>query len=75
MTKIRIKENDNIEVSIRKFKRLCEKSGVLQKARQHQAYEKPTTKRRREKKIALNKIYLNYKKSILKYKAGDKTHR
>ena len=56
MPSIRVKDNENFEVSLRRFKRLCEKASILSDLRRHEFYEKPTWKRKRKKASAV-KLY------------------
>ncbi len=61
---IKIKENEPFDVALRRFKRLCEKSGILSEIRRREYYEKPTTKRKKAKATAMkryikNKFYRN----------------
>ena len=55
MPSIRVKDNENFEISLRRFKRLTEKAGVLADLRRHEYYEKPTWKRKRKKASAINR--------------------
>ena len=48
MPSVRIKENEPFESAIRRFKRTCEKAGVLTETRRREFYEKPTTERKRK---------------------------
>ena len=41
MPSVRIKENEPFDVALRRFKRSCEKAGVLAKVRSCEFYEKP----------------------------------
>ena len=45
---IPIKEGENIERALKKFKRKFEKTGVVRELRERQAFEKPSVKRRQE---------------------------
>ena len=47
MPHIRIKENEPFDIALRRFKRSCEKAGVLAEVRKREHYEKPTTVRKR----------------------------
>ena len=47
MPNIKIKENEPFDVALRRFKRSCEKAGVLAEVRKREHYEKPTTVRKR----------------------------
>ena len=55
MPSIRIKEQESFDVALRRFKRVCEKAGVLSKLRQIEYYEKPTSKRKRKKAAAVKR--------------------
>jgi small subunit ribosomal protein S21 len=55
MPSIRVKD-ENFEVSLRRFKRLTEKAGVLSDLRRHEFYEKPTWKRKRKKASAVKRF-------------------
>jgi len=41
-----IKEGDNVERALKKFKRKFEKTGVIRELRERQAFKKPSVKRR-----------------------------
>lgn len=55
MPSVRLKEHENVEGAIRRFKRACEKAGVLAELRKREAYEKPTTERKRMKAAAVKR--------------------
>jgi small subunit ribosomal protein S21 len=46
---------DNINVSLRKFKKKVQESGLLEELRARETYEKPTTERKRKKSAAANR--------------------
>lgn len=48
MPSIKIKDHEPFEIAIRRFKRACEKAGIMPKLRQMEFYEKPTAKRKRK---------------------------
>lgn len=52
---IRVKEGENPEYALRRFKRACEKAGILTELRRREAYEKPTTERKRKKAAAIKR--------------------
>lgn len=54
MPAIRVKENEPFEVAMRRFKRAVEKTGLLTELRAREAYEKPTTERKRKKLLQQN---------------------
>lgn len=47
-----LKENENINQALRRFKRKVEDSGTLEDLRKKEFYEKPTTARKRAKGAA-----------------------
>lgn len=52
---IRVKENEPFDVALRRFKRSCEKAGVLTEVRRREYYEKPTTVRKRKAAAAVKR--------------------
>ncbi|AMA65024.1 30S ribosomal protein S21 [Candidatus Arsenophonus lipoptenae] len=52
---IKVRENEPFDVALRRFKRSCEKAGILTEARRREFYEKPTTIRKREKASAVKR--------------------
>ncbi|MGP1954502.1 MAG: 30S ribosomal protein S21 [Arsenophonus sp. NC-QC1-MAG3] len=55
MPVIKVRENESFEVALRRFKRSCEKAGILAEVRRREFYEKPTTVRKREKASAVKR--------------------
>ena len=55
MPNVRVKENEPFEVALRRFKRSCEKAGVLSEVRRREFYEKPTTERKRKAAAAVKR--------------------
>lgn len=51
-TSVQVRETDNINVALRKFKRKIEEAGLLDELRKREFYEKPTTERKRKKGAA-----------------------
>jgi len=54
MVGIRVRENESFESALRRFKKICEKSGVLSEIRRREHYEKPSV-RRKKKALAARK--------------------
>jgi small subunit ribosomal protein S21 len=54
MPGIRVKDNEPIESAIRRFKKQCEKAGILSELRKREHYEKPSV-RRKKKALAARK--------------------
>ena len=55
MPAVRVKENEPFEVAMRRFKRAVEKTGLLTELRAREAYEKPTTERKRKAAAAVKR--------------------
>jgi small subunit ribosomal protein S21 len=55
MPHVRVKENEPFEVALRRFKRTCEKAGVLTEVRRREFYEKPTEVRKRKAAAAVKR--------------------
>ena len=51
-TGITVRDNENINQSLRRFKRKVEDAGTLDTLRSKEFYEKPTTERKRKKGAA-----------------------
>ena len=52
---VNVREYESIDVSVRRFKRACEKDNVLSDIRKHEFYEKPKWARRRKKLAAIKR--------------------
>ncbi len=55
MPEVRVKENEPFEIAMRRFKRSCEKAGVLAEVRRREFYEKPTAERKRKAAAAVKR--------------------
>ncbi|MEG3591828.1 MAG: 30S ribosomal protein S21 [Pseudomonadota bacterium] len=55
MPSIRVKENESFDIAIRRFRRACERAGVLTDVRRHEFYEKPTSVRKRKAAAAIKR--------------------
>jgi small subunit ribosomal protein S21 len=55
MPAVKIKENEPFDVALRRFKRSCEKAGVLSEVRRREHYEKPTAVRKRKAAAAVKR--------------------
>ena len=55
MPSVKVKENEPFDVALRRFKRSCEKAGVLSEVRRREFYEKPTQERKRKKAAAVKR--------------------
>jgi small subunit ribosomal protein S21 len=47
MPEVIIHEDENFERALRRFKKKCERAGILSDLRRHRHYEKPSERRKR----------------------------
>ena len=55
MPNVRVKDNEPFELALRRFKRSCEKAGILAEVRRREFYEKPTQERKRKMAAAVKR--------------------
>ena len=55
MPSVKVRENEPFEIALRRFKRTCEKAGVLAETRKREFYEKPTQERKRKRAAAVKR--------------------
>lgn len=55
MPTVKLRENEPFDVALRRFKRSCEKAGVLSEIRRREFYEKPTSVRKRKAAAAVKR--------------------
>ena len=55
-----VRDGEPFESALRRFKKLCERTGILSEVKKHEHYEKPSVKRKKKilaaKKRALKKL-------------------
>ncbi len=56
MPGVSVRDDESYENALRRFKRKCEKSGVLTELKKRQHFEKPSVKRKRKEAQARKKI-------------------
>ncbi|MBQ7355038.1 MAG: 30S ribosomal protein S21 [Clostridia bacterium] len=52
MAEIRVKENESLDSALRRFKRQCQRSGVLSEVKKREQYDKPSVKRKKKSEAA-----------------------
>jgi small subunit ribosomal protein S21 len=55
MPTVKVKENEPIDSALRRFKRACEKAGILPELRSREYYEKPSEKNQRKRAAAVKR--------------------
>lgn len=69
MPSVRVRENEYFDAALRRFKRACEKAGVLTELRRREFYEKPTQERKRKKAAAVKR----HMKRVTRDVSGSRT--
>ena len=52
MSTVKVAENESLESALRRFKRKCQKDGIIGDLRKKEAYEKPSVKRKKKAEAA-----------------------
>ena len=55
MPTVKLRENEPFDIALRRFKRSCEKAGILSEVRRREFYEKPTAVRKRKAAAAVKR--------------------
>ena len=62
MLGIRIRENESFENALKRFKKQCEKTGVLSEVRKREHFEKPSIKRKKKALAAKKRVMKRLRK-------------
>ena len=68
MPSVRVRDNEPFDVALRRFKRSCEKAGVLTEVRAREFYEKPTQARQRKAAAAVKRQLKKMSRDITRRK-------
>jgi small subunit ribosomal protein S21 len=55
LSEVIIQDDENFERALRRFKKKCERAGILSDLRKHRHYEKPSERRKRKLDAAIRK--------------------
>ena len=75
MPSVRVRENEPFDVALRRFKRSCEKAGILTEIRRREYYEKPTTVRKRKAAAAVKRHLKKLSRESLKRQQSPHSRR
>ena len=59
MPEVRVRENENIESALKRFKKKIQKAGILSEIKRRERYEKPSVKRKRKSEAARKRRVYN----------------
>ena len=60
MSEVILSQDESFERALRRFKKKCEKAGILSDLRKHRHYEKPSERRKRKMNAAVRKTRRSY---------------
>lgn len=55
MSEVKVGKNESLDSALKRFKRNCQKNGVMQDIRKHDHYEKPSIKKKKKSEAARKK--------------------
>ncbi len=65
MPQVKLKDSEPVDIAIRRFKRSCEKAGILADVRKKEFYEKPTQVRKRKAAAAVKRTQKKSSRDIV----------
>lgn len=63
MPLVKVRENESFENALRKFKKACEREGILSEVRKREHYDKPSVRKKKKTIAARKKAAKKYKVS------------
>ncbi|UCD34954.1 MAG: 30S ribosomal protein S21 [Nitrospiraceae bacterium] len=63
MPVVKVRENESFENALRKFKKQCEREGILSEVRKREHYDKPSVKKKKKAIAARKKAAKRFKMS------------
>ena len=67
MPGIKVRENESFDNALKRFKKQCEKAGILSEVRKREYYEKPSVKRKRKALAARKRMLKKMRKDNGRY--------
>jgi small subunit ribosomal protein S21 len=64
MPYVRVREGDSFENALRRFKKQCEKEGILSEIKKREHYEKPSIKRKKKALAARKKAFKKVRMAV-----------
>ncbi len=56
MVKVRPRGNESVQQMLKRFKRLCQREGIIRDMKRHSYYEKPSDRKRRQSRKSVRKV-------------------
>ena len=64
MPAIKVRENEPFDIALRRFRRLCDRAGVITDVRKKEYFEKPTWVNKRKKLLQLKELIKKCQKIV-----------
>ena len=64
MPVVKVKENESFEQAMKRFKKQCEKAGLMYELRKREHYEKPSVRRKKKTLAARKRALKKLKASV-----------
>lgn len=58
MIKVKSRGNESVEQMIKRFKKMCEKEGLVKDIKRNSYYEKPSERKRRRQRKSVKRVIL-----------------
>jgi small subunit ribosomal protein S21 len=65
MAIVKVQEGESFEKALKRFKKICEKEGIITEMKRREFYEKPSVKRKRKQRAARKRLIKALKKKGL----------
>ena len=56
LVKVRPRGNESVQQMLKRFKRLCQREGIIRDMKRHSYYEKPSDRKRRQARKSVRKV-------------------
>ena len=67
MAVVRVRDNESFDQAFRRFKKSCEKSGILSEVKKREHFEKPSIRAKKKSISARKRLAKKAKKSFSRY--------
>lgn len=64
MPVIKIKESESFEGALKRFKKTCEKAGILTELRRREYYDKPSIRKKKKEAAAIKRALKKMRRSV-----------
>jgi len=72
MPSVKVREREPFDIALRRFRRACERAGILSEARRRSAYIKPTTVRKAQSAAAVKRHLKRLSKESNRFRSNNR---